>query len=111
MPSTLAAHARRGLFLRRLLLLAAALLTWSQILEANTLVRVQPKPDDGCYCHCSQSSTRDGCTKMCELPKYASRWWATTCVKPRHRYSPLPNPSHGASPRLPHPDHAEHAQL
>jgi hypothetical protein len=112
MPSTLAAHARRGFFFRPLLLSAAALLAWSQILAANTLVRIQPKADDGCYCHCSESRSRDGCTKMCELPKYASRWWATTCVKPRHHYSPLPNPANpGASPRLPHPDRAEHARL
>jgi hypothetical protein len=112
MPSTLAAHARRALFFRRLLLSAAALLAGSQILAANTSVRIQPKADDGCYCHCAESRSRDGCTKMCELPKYAARWWATTCVKPRHHYSPLPNPANpGASPRLPHPDRAEHARL
>src|ERR1700680_1839274 len=62
----------------------------------------------GCYCGCAQSKTAAGCTKMCELPKYASRWWAVSCAKPRQQ-PPVENP--GAHPRLPHPDRAEHARL
>jgi hypothetical protein len=76
------------------------------MLQADTLGRIEPAPQNGCYCHCSESHSRTGCVKMCELKKYASRWWATTCVKPR-RPATIPNP--GASPRLPHPDRAEHA--
>jgi len=45
---------------------------------------------------------------MCELKKYASRWWATSCAKPR-AHAPANNS--GSGPRLPHPEHAEHAQL
>jgi hypothetical protein len=45
---------------------------------------------------------------MCEMPKYASRWWATSCTKSRSRYSG-DNP--GAGPRLRHKDRAEHARL
>jgi hypothetical protein len=46
--------------------------------------------------------------KMCELPKYASRWWATSCAKSRKR-SGGDNP--GAGPRLRHRDRAERARL
>jgi hypothetical protein len=45
---------------------------------------------------------------MCELPKYASRWWAVTCAKPhldRH------HDDSNAGPHLHHPDRAEHARL
>lgn len=45
---------------------------------------------------------------MCDLPKYLSRWWATSCAKPRMK---APADNHGAGPRYPHPDRAEHAQL
>ncbi len=61
-----------------------------------------------CYCACAESHARGGCAKMCELKKYASRWWATSCAKPR-AHTPANNA--GTGPRLPHPDHAEHAQL
>ena len=64
--------------------------------------------DSACYCHCGMSKARGGCVKMCEMPKYASRWWATSCAKSRNRYSG-DNP--GAGPRLRHRDRAEHAQL
>jgi hypothetical protein len=45
---------------------------------------------------------------MCELPKYAKRWWATTCVKPRYK---RPAEDSNAGPHLRHPDRAQHAQL
>ena len=60
----------------------------------------------GCYCGCAQSKTSAGCTKMCELPKYASRWWAVTCAKP---HMTTPTEKSGAGPRLPHPGRAERA--
>jgi hypothetical protein len=43
---------------------------------------------------------------MCELPKYASRWWAVTCAKPRASAHPE---SPEARPRLAHPARPERA--
>ena len=40
--------------------------------------------DSACYCHCGMSKARGGCVKMCEMPKYASRWWATS---PNRRFA------------------------
>jgi hypothetical protein len=34
-----------------------------------------------CYCHCEQGAGAKQCTKMCELPQYEKRWWATSCHK------------------------------
>src|SRR5664279_5341493 len=50
---------------------------------ADTSSNVRKVSAGGCYCGCAQSKTAGGCGKMCELPKYASRWWAVTCAKPR----------------------------
>jgi hypothetical protein len=33
-----------------------------------------------CYCKC-EHETGKKCTKMCELPQYENRWWATSCHK------------------------------
>ena len=85
---------------------AAALLFSALILRADTPGRTRSVSAGGCYCNCAQSKTKLGCVKMCELPRYASRWWATTCAKPRAS-SPAENP--GAGPRLPHPGRAERA--
>jgi len=60
----------------------------------------------GCYCSCAQSKTSAGCAKMCELPKYASKWWAVNCGKPRAQ-APVENP--GAGPHYPHAPRAERA--
>ncbi len=89
-------------------LLALALLLTSLTLQADTRFAVGSRSAAVCYCHCGMSKARSGCSKLCETPKYASRWWATSCARPR-RKAPVDNP--GASPRLPHPDRAEHAQL
>jgi hypothetical protein len=59
-----------------------------------------------CYCNCAQSKTSGGCAKMCELPKYASRWWAVSCSKPRTQ-PPAETP--GAGPHYPHAPRAERA--
>jgi len=75
-------------------------------LRANTPGVTRSVSAGGCYCDCSHSKTKSGCVKICELPRYASRWWANTCAKPRVS-SPADN--HGAGPRLPHPDRAERA--
>jgi hypothetical protein len=97
----------RARSLRRHALLALILVAPIALL-ADTSSAPRSAPTSSCYCHCAVSHARSGCAKMCELPKYASRWWANSCAKPR-RLAPKENP--GASPRLPHPDRAEHAQL
>jgi len=85
------------------LILAVAVMTFS--VWADTSGRAKEhKP--GCYCGCGMSKTTAGCSKMCELPKYASRWWAVTCAKPRAN---PPAESPGAGPRLPRPARAERA--
>src|ERR1700693_4236210 len=33
-----------------------------------------------CYCKCEHGTGKQ-CTKMCELPKYQNRRWATSCHK------------------------------
>ncbi|HKT47501.1 MAG TPA: hypothetical protein VJP87_08260 [Candidatus Acidoferrales bacterium] len=77
-------------------------------LLADTPLQLRRVGVDECYCHCAEGHTRAGCAKMCELPKYAKRWWATTCAKPR--YQPPADESH-AGPHLHHPDRAQHAKL
>ena len=86
--------------------LTALLLASTLILRADTPGATRSVAAGGCYCKCAQSKTKLGCTKMCEIPKYASRWWATTCAKPRVS---TPAETHDAGPRLPHPDRAERA--
>src|ERR1700676_3154928 len=34
-----------------------------------------------CYCQCEHGAGARLCTKMCDLPKYEKRWWATSCHK------------------------------
>jgi hypothetical protein len=96
---------RRTAF-RRTPLAVALALTASVSLFADTPARLRNVSAGSCYCCCSESRTKGGCVKMCELPKYASRWWATTCAKP-HMQEPADNSN--AGPHLHHPDHAEHA--
>ena len=86
------------------LLMAAGLLGFSA--WADTSSSLRRVPTGSCYCGCSQSKTSVGCAKMCELPKYASRWWAVTCKKPR---SNAPAEAPGAGPRVPHPARSERA--
>ncbi|HEY2457785.1 MAG TPA: hypothetical protein VGI13_10820, partial [Candidatus Acidoferrum sp.] len=86
------------------LLLAASLLVISA--WADTSGSLRQVQVGGCYCGCAQSKTAAGCTKMCELPKYASRWWAVSCAKPR---ASAPAGSPEARPRLAHPDRPERA--
>src|SRR5262245_19950038 len=98
-------HALRRAFLW-LAFLAAAILGSALILRADTPGASRSVTAGGCYCKCGQSKTKLGCTKMCEIPKYASHWWATTCAKPRVS---VPAQNNGAGPRLPHPGRAERA--
>jgi hypothetical protein len=93
---------------QRLLLATFLLFSAALSLLADTPNSLRAVPAGDCYCHCTESHARTGCAKMCELKKYASRWWATSCAKPRIK---RPADNSGAGPRLPHPDHAEHAKL
>lgn len=89
---------------------ALALLSFfasSITLLANTPGELRHISPGGCYCHCAQTQTRAGCPMMCDLPKYLSRWWATSCMKPRMKSG---SDTKGAGPKLPHADRAEHAQ-
>jgi len=86
------------------LILVAAVMAFS--VWADNSGRVKQIKPGGCYCGCAMSKTSGGCSKMCELPKYASRWWAVTCAKPRTN-PPAEGP--GAGPRLPRPARAERA--
>jgi len=85
-----------------LLFAAAAPLAWCE--------RHEPSPSArstfACYCECNHKDKKRQCTRMCELPKYESRWWATSCHKRPVRPSrePAANPSH--SPRRSGPEHA-----
>ena len=53
------------------LLLFAGALAFST--SADTRGQLRKTRVEGCYCGCAQSKTSAGCTKMCEIPKYASR--------------------------------------
>ena len=84
------------------------LLAWSWPVLADTSSALNRAPAAVCYCSCAEAHARGGCAKLCEIKKYATRWWATSCAKP-HQHTPTNNA--GSGPRLPHPDHPEHAQL
>jgi hypothetical protein len=86
----------------------ALMIAASVSLFADTPARLRNVSAGSCYCCCTESRTKGGCVKMCELPKYASRWWAITCAKP-HMQKPADNSN--AGPHLRHPDRAEHASL
>jgi hypothetical protein len=51
-----------------------------------------------CYCHCAYETGTKHCTKMCELPQYANRWWAISCQKKNSTagQSSLPAPNSGS---------------
>jgi hypothetical protein len=43
-----------------------------------------------CYCQCEGHDGMVSCPKkMCELPKYETRWWATSC----HKHAAVPSVS------------------
>lgn len=94
--------------IRKAISLAALALACGAGLLGDTPSRIRFVDADRCYCRCAEGRTRAGCAKMCELPKYAKRWWATNCVKPRYK---RPAEDSNAGPRLHHPDRAQHARL
>jgi len=94
--------------LGRTLVLTLACLFGSYGIHADSPAGFSRKAPTTCYCRCAVSQAQSGCAKMCETARYASRWWATSCAKPRRK--PNTNPSK-AGPRMPHPSRAEHARL
>lgn len=105
MPSLWVSRLRRiAIWLALDLVLFASLLAITGWADTSGRLR-EPEPGS-CYCGCSHSKTSAGCIKMCELPKYASRWWAVSCSKPRPQ-SHVENP--GAGPHYPRAPRAERA--
>ena len=105
LPSISIVRFPRGLLFGSLLALLLSL-SLAAALFADTPGLIRKTQAGGCYCGCSKNEAMSACIKICDLPRYASRWWATTCAKPRAR-APLPPP--GAGPRFPHPGRAERA--
>jgi hypothetical protein len=87
--------------------LLISLLAGSLVLSADTPGELRTAEVGTCYCHCAESSAHRSCVKMCEMPKYAARHWATTCAKPRFR---RPAENRDAGPRFEHPGRNERAQ-
>jgi hypothetical protein len=83
-------------------------LAGSFILSADTKTELRAATAATCYCHCAEAKAHRGCVKMCELPKYAAKRWATTCAKPRIK---VPVENRDAGPRFPHPGRNERAEL
>lgn len=96
----------RKRFVSKFYVAILALLAMSCAVLGDTSGRVQGKPAPNCYCHCSRAQSRGGCVTMCELPKFASRWWAKSCARTRLH---APTENHDAGPRLHHAEHAERA--
>lgn len=93
-------------FLSKFCLGVTTMLVIATLAGADTPGRIQAQTAPTCYCHCSRAHARGGCGTMCELPKFASRWWAKSCAR-THLHTPTEN--RDAGPRLHHPDHAERA--
>jgi hypothetical protein len=86
----------------------ACFLAGSLLLSADTPTELRTATVGTCYCHCRESRAHRDCVKMCELPKYSARQWATTCAKPRLKW---PVENRDAGPRFAHPGRNERAQL
>jgi len=102
--STLRRIRRIALWLALDLGLAAGIVGLSAFADSSSHVRSVSAGT--CYCGCARSKTSAGCGKMCDLPKYASRWWAVTCTKPRVK---TPTETPDAGPHMPHPSRSERA--
>jgi hypothetical protein len=97
--------AQGGFRLKAVLSFTATLIITSSIF-ADTPGQLRAKAAPACYCRCTRGASRGGCVKMCELPKFATRWWAKSCGRPRQL---APREDHDAGPRLHHRVHAERA--
>ncbi len=79
-----------------ILLLAA--LSSSALLANRRASQTSGRPASRCACQCNTDAGHLECTKMCELPKYEARWWATSCHRgpsllPRKDPESRPQPS------------------
>jgi hypothetical protein len=79
-------------FLLRLSVAFLILLTSVAVLALpETAVQTSLHAKHGvCWCGCDKMMGHARCLKMCELPKYENRSWATTCHKPTLTLSPAP---------------------
>src|SRR6266481_6995277 len=73
---TFARRTRQGI---RIAILLATVSVAALANQSPTLVSRAKTPM--CYCHCDHGAGARQCTKMCELPQYENRWWATSCHK------------------------------
>ena len=83
----------------RIVLQTTAIITLaaSATLANQSIRAVVVAPARLCYCGCPEETGFTHCTKMCQLPQYLNRWWATNCqrtqlpsLKP-HEQSPAPD--------------------
>ena len=78
---------------RQTIRLAILLATISVAALANQPARIDAGPKmPFCYCNCQHENGKP-CTKMCELPQYADRWWATSCHKKKSMFPAQSSPS------------------
>jgi hypothetical protein len=64
---------------------AVVILTLSPVvsLYSDVPARLQTVPAPACHCNCHEAVARRGCIKLCDARKHAAtRWLATTCIKP-----------------------------
>jgi hypothetical protein len=92
-----AAMKRRRSWLRRLLPLALVLvpptLAWSDAGFPNPSATKKT-----CYCDCDMKAGAPMCGQMCDLPKYANRSWAVSCLRNLSKgLSDLAPATHGQS--------------
>src|SRR5260221_9123166 len=73
---TFARRTRHGI---RIIILLATVSVAALANQSPTLISRAKTPM--CYCHCDHAAGARQCTKMCELPQYENRWWATSCHK------------------------------
>ena len=72
-------------------------LACSAVLANGSIGAVIMVPPKLCYCGCAHETGFHHCTKMCQLPQYKDRWWATSCKK-------KPSASLKSEPQTPHTD-------
>src|ERR1700732_3500983 len=73
---TIALRTRHGIRIAILLGTASVV-----ALASQSPIQVSGSNTPLCYCHCEHQAGAKQCTKMCDLPKYENRWWATSCHK------------------------------
>jgi hypothetical protein len=58
-------------------------------------------PHGECWCGCDKAMGHARCMKLCELPKYEDRSWATSCHKTTITPQAAPSPAPAAAPAKP----------